>query len=129
MDTIANIIIFVAVIASIIIRAKKAQERTRAGGGQTAAPDFKSKILEGFVVPANKGGEANISLPPLGLAGKQLDKIVKVYGTGAMLGTDEVSILLNVSPETTQDYLEQLASSNRAIKTSSASGKMRYKLL
>lgn len=129
MEWIFNLFIFVIIALSVLARVKK----NRGGPGQQqedpSAPPKFTGLLEGLIVPKNNGGEVNVSLAALGLANKQLDKIVTVYGAGAMLGIDEVSILLNVSEGAALDCLEQLAGSNRAVKTMSTGGKMRYKLL
>lgn len=67
-------------------------------------------------------------LPKALLGNKNLEKIVTVYGTGAQVGVEDVSGLLNVSAETAQEYLGSLEGQGRAEVVMSAGNKVKYKL-
>ena len=119
MDLFLNFVIVLAVIVSIMARQKKMmQQRAQADSQAQNARPAAPKIT----VPQILAGRAPIF-------SKNLNKIISVYGSGAMLGTDEVSILLRVSDSAAQNYLEQLVAQGRAQTTASASGKIRYRLV
>ena len=139
MDSLINIIIVIIVIASVVFRVKKAAKliaKNRPAGNQpanTAGDQAQYPSGQSVIDAASRTIIAPTqflpAFPQAGFNGKDLNKIITVYGAGAAIGTEEVSILLNVSLEQAQNYLDQLASQGKAEMVTSVSGKTRYKLL
>lgn len=121
-----NFVIIVFVIVSVIFRIKKAQEKLQKTGVRSDDPvgkNFQNALLQGFL------GQPPEQVAKFAGGSKDIDKLVTVYGPGAILGINEVSVFLKISEQDAQEILDQLLSSGKAITTTSASGKIRYKLI
>lgn len=145
MDGLANFIILAIVIASVVFRAKRAKEqilkqRAKTGSaagnfdGQNPAPqpdgaDMATNIRNVLL----SGGGLSPAFPPQAAAAafgnKDYNQLMSVYGHGAQLGNDEVSILLKVSPAAADNILQRLELSGQAEKILGSTGRVRYKLI